>query len=104
MKNEDYFNERNYTGNHYHEECWEPEHKCYLETIVEERIDSSWDVFLNEPLNDYENNLLIKEKGYQDTPIGLFLFNAKDQNDVANMFRDWVRDVLCSLREEKNRQ
>jgi len=53
MSSDEYFNERYYTGYHYHEECWEPINKCYLETIVEERIDGSWDVFLEEPIDDY---------------------------------------------------
>jgi hypothetical protein len=104
MNYEEYFNESNYTGHHYHEECWEPLYECYLDTIVEERKDGTWDVFLDEPLNDYENNILVNEKHYQDTPTGLFLFNAKDKDDVTNKFRDWVANVLSRIRNEKNRK
>jgi len=104
MRSEEYFNERNYTGYHYHEECWEPVYNCYLETIVEERIDGSWDVFLDEPLDDFENNILKKKENCQDTSTGLFLFNAKDKNDVTNKFKDWVANVLIRLRNKKNRK
>ncbi|MCA1030333.1 hypothetical protein LCL95_04675 [Bacillus timonensis] len=100
MNTNDYFNERNYTGRHYHEECWEPKNKCYLETIVEERIDGSWDVFLDEALDDYESNILIVENNHQDTPTGLFLFNSKDKKDVSNRFKDWVANVLSTLRND----
>ncbi|WML56254.1 hypothetical protein [Neobacillus sp. PS2-9] len=103
MRSEKYFNKINYTGYHFHEECWEPVYYCFLETICEERIDGSWDVFLDEPLDDYENNFLIIEKGYKDTPTGLFLFNGKDKDDVAYKVKDWVANVLGRLRNEKNR-
>lgn len=100
MKTKEYFNESNYTGYHYHEECWEPVSERYLEAIVEERKEGTWDMFLDEPLDDHENNILVNEKDYQDTPTGLFLFNAKDQDDVTNKFRDWVANVLSSLRKD----
>jgi flavodoxin len=104
MNTEEYFNEINYTGYHYHEECWEPVFSCYLETIIEERIDGSWDVFLDEPLDNYENSFLIKEMDHQDTPTGFFLFNAKDKEDVTKKIKDWVANELSRLRSEKNRK
>ncbi|MEI5909151.1 hypothetical protein WAK64_19050 [Bacillus spongiae] len=104
MKSEEYFIESQYTGKHFHGECWEPIYECYIELIVEERKDGSWDVFLDGFLDDYEDNLLLNKLEYQDTPTGMFLFNAKDHYDVKYKLKDWVENVLSRVRKAKTKE
>jgi hypothetical protein len=59
-------------------------------------------VFFDEFLDDNEYESLFDDVEYQDTPTGIFLFNAKDYGDVTNKFRNWVNTVLSRHRREKN--
>lgn len=78
VKGEEYFKESQYIGNHFHEECWEPVNEYFVVSIVEKRKDEPWDVFFDQYLDDNEYESLFDGEEYQDTPTGIFLFNAKD--------------------------
>jgi hypothetical protein len=102
MKPRNYFNQSHYTGYHYHVECWEPTYKCFVEAIVEERKDGSYDVFFDQFTNENEYMGIFSGTQHYDDPTGVFLFNVINGSDVTIKFKNWVEQVLSAYRIKVN--
>ncbi|WHY58564.1 hypothetical protein [Peribacillus simplex] len=100
MNNQDYFNDENYTGNHLHVDNWKYEFTPYIEAIAWVRKDSPMDLFFNDFADDKEFQALFSDKEYYYNELmGVFFGNVKTNQEVYEMFRNWVDGVLYPFRK-----
>ncbi|WP_409304968.1 hypothetical protein [Peribacillus sp. SCS-155] len=103
MFEDGYFSNENYTGDHLHINNWTDDLTPYLEAVAWERQDRSMDIFFDD-LEDHEEFIALfgAKEHYYDEFKGVFLGNAKTDDDAYEVFRKWVANVLYPYRDRKD--
>jgi hypothetical protein len=98
--NKGYFDPDSYDFNkHWHIGYYKNNHD--IESVALERKENgSWDVFFNDFRDDSELMALFGDKvEFKNESFGVFLFNARAEEEVLEKFERWVINVLLPFRE-----
>ncbi|MBT2655312.1 hypothetical protein J7E81_08675 [Bacillus sp. ISL-18] len=99
MKDKEYIDTENYTGNHLHIDNFKDEFSSYLEAIALERQDKTMDLFFYDFESKQEYTAIFENtKHYYYDYFGVFLGNIKTEQQAYSMFQNWVETVLLPYR------